>query len=483
MKIKDFLLNRNIPLGTYPSEYYDFEILLLVRSGSWAYGTNIETSDEDFRGIFVIPEKYLYYSKQRYVSQLSFGGTNEKGDKKEDNVFYEIGRFVELLSVSNPNTLEIINILDENMIYYNPIIQVLYDNRNKFLTKQCGKSVAGYAFAQIKTSAGENKYQNWDETKMKRLTPFDFCTVYINNTKAISLNEWLEQNNITQQKCGICPIPHTLDKLKNFMQYHVEDIDTWFMLSYHLSQQIQTLVKYGIVNFEDLTYDRIQNKLSNIQLDLHIIKDKNEISFEDVNSISNSFKSVLQPIYSAIKKDKGNKYKYTILYALFVGDNYEGIVSQWEDGTIISNQLKMSSIEKNTKLSCILSYDIDGYSEHCATWKSFQEWNANKNETRYIESKRHNQKINSKKMLHLTRLLDMAKEIAEGKGLIVKRPNRDYLLSIRRGEVSLQEIIEKGEIAIREIDKLFKNSSLPDKIDEDYLNDLLYNIRINYYKK
>ena len=122
MKIKDFLNNRNIPMGNYPEEYYDFEILLLVRSGSWAYGTNIETSDEDFRGIFIIPEKYLFLLRNKYVPQLSFGGTNEKGDKKEDNVFFELGGFFELLQSSNPNILEMINILDENLIYFNPII-------------------------------------------------------------------------------------------------------------------------------------------------------------------------------------------------------------------------------------------------------------------------------------------------------------------------------------------------------------------------
>ena len=31
---------------------------LLVRTGSHAYGTNIETSDEDFKGICVPPESY-----------------------------------------------------------------------------------------------------------------------------------------------------------------------------------------------------------------------------------------------------------------------------------------------------------------------------------------------------------------------------------------------------------------------------------------
>jgi len=46
MKIRDFLEKYNLN-STYPESYLDFEILLLCRAGSHAYGTNIETSDED----------------------------------------------------------------------------------------------------------------------------------------------------------------------------------------------------------------------------------------------------------------------------------------------------------------------------------------------------------------------------------------------------------------------------------------------------
>jgi hypothetical protein len=69
-----------------------------------------------------------------------------------------------------------------------------------------------------------------------------------------------------------------------------------------------------------------------------------------------------------------------------------------------------------------------------------------RNVARWTEVKGHNQSIDSKNMLHCQRLLDMAIEIAEGKGIIVRRPNADELLKIRRGEVDLTTLIEQEKI-------------------------------------
>jgi hypothetical protein len=485
MKIKDFLEKQNLSLGSYPKEYLEFEILLLVRSGSWVYGTNIETSDEDFRGIFIIPENYLYKLRNNYIPQISFGELNEKGDKKEDNCFYEIGRFMELLESSNPNVLEILQIVDENLLYKHPILNILSENKDKFLTKQCRNSVAGYAMSQISKATGQNKFQNWEESKMVRKSPLDFCNVY-ENQHSYKLIDWLQTNNLNQKNCGLVPVPHTIDKLENFIQYHVEDKDIWYSLSFHLSKQLQILVKYGLLDFDNFREEKVESKISYINDCMTTLKSKSNIEYNDVNEIANLFKGILGPIYKALKSDSGNKYKYIITYALFYDEsnskNYQGIVKEWEDGTIQSNELRLSSIPKNEKLKVIISYDMNGYSEHCKQWMSYQEWIKNRNETRYVDNKNHNQKIDSKNAMHLTRLLDMSKEIAMGLGMIVKRPNREYLLSIRRGEVSLQEIIDSGKQKIKEIDKLFNESNLPETIDTDYLNELLFTIRKNYYK-
>ena len=76
----------------------------------------------------------------------------------------------------------------------------------------------------------------------------------------------------------------------------------------------------------------------------------------------------------------------------------------------------------------------------------------------------------------------MAREIGEGKGIIVRRPNREDLISIRKGEIDLQSLIDRAENDIIEIDNIFKKSNLPDSVDHKIVNDLLVRIRTEFYK-
>ena len=84
--------------------------------------------------------------------------------------------------------------------------------------------------------------------------------------------------------------------------------------------------------------------------------------------------------------------------------------------------------------------------------------------------------------MHCHRLLDMAIEIGEGKGIIVKRPNREYLLKIRSGEMDYDFLVEDAENKIKTIDDVYKKSNLPERIDNKIVSDLLLKVRKEYYK-
>jgi hypothetical protein len=84
-------------------------------------------------------------------------------------------------------------------------------------------------------------------------------------------------------------------------------------------------------------------------------------------------------------------------------------------------------------------------------------------------------------MMHCQRLLEMAMEIGRGEGIIVRRPNADELLSIRRGEIDLQTLIDKAEMRIKELDEIFENSNLPDQVDPIFTDALLITIRRKKY--
>jgi len=154
-----------------------------------------------------------------------------------------------------------------------------------------------------------------------------------------------------------------------------------------------------------------------------------------------------------------------------------GIVSD----SIKSNDVKLTSIPKGIEPCGILYCNIEGFSSHCKKYREYENWLQNRNINRYVDNVNHNQKVDSKNLLHCRRLLDMAMEIANEGTIKVKRPNADYLLKIKRGEVPLLEIIDQAEKDILLLNDLYKNSNLPDDINKEFVNELLLEVR--HYNK
>lgn len=157
---------------------------------------------------------------------------------------------------------------------------------------------------------------------------------------------------------------------------------------------------------------------------------------------------------------------------------YHGIVNIDET----SNDLRLSSIpvEEMAK-GVVMSYNKDGYIKHCKDYRDYTEWLEKRNVQRYVDIQGHNQQIDGKNLLHCRRLLDTAMEIAEFGEIKVRRPNADYLLKIRRGEVSLDEIIDKAEEDLDLLNGLYAKCNLPDSVDKDFVNELL--LKVRYYGK
>jgi predicted nucleotidyltransferase len=165
-----------------------------------------------------------------------------------------------------------------------------------------------------------------------------------------------------------------------------------------------------------------------------------------------------------------------------VGLGYKGLVKVGEGANAAeSNQLRLSSIPKGETPICNIIYNKDGYTMHCKDYKEYQEWLENRNEARYVETQEHGQKIDGKNMMHCMRLIRMAQEIGRGEGIKVRRDDAQELLSIRRGEVDLTNLIEMADQAIEEMDSIFDNSDLPNKVDQKLVNNLLVQIRKKFY--
>ena len=122
------------------NEHLGKYVILLGLSGSYSYGTDIETSDIDIRGIALNQKSDLIGLTQfeQYV------------DADTDTVIYAFNKIITLLLNCNPNTIELLGLQPEHYLYLNDIGRMLLDNRSLFLSRRAINSFGGYADAQLR---------------------------------------------------------------------------------------------------------------------------------------------------------------------------------------------------------------------------------------------------------------------------------------------------------------------------------------------
>ena len=335
-------------------------------SGSRAYGLEIPTSDTDIRGVFILPQDQIY--GLNYIPQVA--------NETNDEVYYELGRFIELLAKNNPNILELLGTPEDKILLKHPLIDRI--KPALFLSKKCKDTFGGYAFAQVKKARGLNKkIVNPVEKKKKNI--LEFCYV-LHNQGAISVNRWLEKRGFNQENCGLVDITH------------VKDV-------------------YGI--------------------------------------------------YLDIEKKLG----------------YKGIMRKETASSVL-----LSSIPKEARPQGYLYFNQDGYIQYCKEYRNYWDWVSKRNEARYQNNLEHGKNYDSKNMMHTFRLLDMAIEIlTEGK-VIVKRPNREELLAIRKGEWQYDDLITAANLKMKKVEEAHRQSTLQEQPNQQEIEALLVALRRAFYE-
>lgn len=69
--------------------------------------------------------------------------------------------------------------------------------------------------------------------------------------------------------------------------------------------------------------------------------------------------------------------------------------------------------------------------------------------------------------MHLLRLLKMGSEILETGQVHVYRPDREWLMAVRDGLLSYEELLELAAAYEARLGELYERSSLPDKPDSE----------------
>ena len=157
-------------------------------------------------------------------------------------------------------------------------------------------------------------------------------------------------------------------------------------------------------------------------------------------------------------------------------NKYSGVVRK--DNT---NDVCLSSIPKGETPIAMLYFNKDGYSVYCKRYKEYWDWAAKRNDNRYKTTIAHGKKYDSKNMMHVFRLLLVAKEIARDGKVNVHRKDRDFLLSIKEGKFEYDELLQRAVALKEELPLLYQNSTLKDEPDVKMIDELLIKMREVYY--
>ena len=378
--------------------------------GSHAYGTNVETSDQDIGGVFICPPDMLMGLRDNYVEQVD--------DERHDTVYYELGRWIELLMKSNPNALESLFVPDGCIVgNVHPAVQMILDNRDKFVTKACLPALLGYGFAQIQRAKGLKKKINMPEN-FQRKDILDFCYTF-KNQGSQPIKEFLEEHHLDQKYCGLVNIPNMKDM-------------------YGVYYDFASYFKFENVDWHELftTYTKFVN--------------------------SNEVPKICERI--------NNKEFF----------HYSGIVHP--DDITKSNTVRLSSIPKGEVPICFMVYNKDAYEVHCRDYKEWLEWKTNRNPVRYENNKGHNyDSKNLMHTIRLMEMgVELAE--GKGFNVRRTGDDVKHLLDIRNHVMSYEEIMKEAEDLKAKFDEAVKTTKLPEQIDNEYVNNLLLEARKIAYK-
>lgn len=337
-------------------------ILLECISGSRAYGLDTPSSDTDIKGVFYLPKSHYYGLHNDYIPQIT--------NPTNDIVYYEIGRFVELLLQNNPNMMELLATPSEKLLYKHSLMNQFQPEW--FISKLCQKTFAGFAISQIKKSRGLNKKIVNPINKDKK-SILEFCVVF-DGQKSIDLIDWLNINDLQQSQIGLSKMPKSLN-----------------------------------------------------------------------------------------------------MYAMFVGDDFRGIINK------DSQDVLLSSIPKGLTPIGYLSFNQMGYSKYCQDYADYWHWVEKRNDERYNTTLTHGKGYDAKNIMHTFRLLYTALDIANTGKVIVKRDNRDELLAIKSGQFDYDDLLKKADDLMNKVELAFNKSSLQEIPQTDLIIKTLVDIREQLY--
>jgi uncharacterized protein len=180
-------------------------------------------------------------------------------------------------------------------------------------------------------------------------------------------------------------------------------------------------------------------------------------------------KWLLNPVEHKPTRAEFNLPETTVLAADQLGAIKAVIRDDWTREDKFVNIKEITSQEFDANVMAIYQKERS-YHNALTGWQQYQNWKKTRNTARAeLEAKFG---YDTKHAMHLVRLMRMCREIIITGEVIVKRPDREELLSIRQGAWKYDALIEWAEKQDKEIGALLEHCKLPHSPDREKLDNL-----------
>ena len=174
------------------------KLLFKSLSGSFLYGTQSDSSDKDYKGVFLPDLNDLILGKAPKHYTSSTRTNSEKNTKDDvDETYYSLHYFLDLVAKGDTNAIDILFSYTnkEAVIYIDPVFQEIINNIDKIITKNV-KAYLGYCKSQcIKYSIKGDKLKNFKEFErfLEYYSDFREDSKPLTLGKALNwlINEWV----------------------------------------------------------------------------------------------------------------------------------------------------------------------------------------------------------------------------------------------------------------------------------------------------
>lgn len=197
-KIKNYL---RLEFAEYKETHYHkfpkgSHIIYQCVTGSQSYGLSTPKSDVDMKGVY----------RQRDIDILSSDYVPFVKITKDEG-YFEIRRFLELLSNGDAGALELLNSPKNCILIEYPEIRFLKRYTDTFVTKRTYFTIFNYALHQFQKATNQNRMYNWDSEDITRKDVLDFCVLTKRDTgEVVKLKDYLTANNLRQEDCSATKI-------------------------------------------------------------------------------------------------------------------------------------------------------------------------------------------------------------------------------------------------------------------------------------